>query len=88
MPKIGAPAGGEIEDRLAQAPAIDQLAHRRALAAGQDQPGDVVEIGRQAHRHPLDADGAERLEMLPERPLEGEDADSSSVERLSVVAAA
>ena len=51
-------AVGEVEDRLAQAPALDELAHRRALAAGQDQPADAVEVGRLAHADALDADRA------------------------------
>ena len=66
---------GEVEDRLAQAPALDELAHRRALAAGQDQAADALEVGRLAHAHALDADGGERVEMLAERALERQDAD-------------
>ena len=33
---------GEVEDRLAQPPALDELAHRRALAARQDQAADAL----------------------------------------------
>ena len=66
---------GQVEDRVVQAPALDELAHRRALATGQDQPADVGEIGRFAHANPLHADGAEGLEVFAERPLEGEDPD-------------
>ena len=65
----------QVEDRLAQAPAVDELAHRRALAAGQDEAGEAVEVGRQAHLDALDADLAQHGEVLGERTLDGEDAD-------------
>ena len=71
----GAAGRGQVEDRLVEPPALDQLAHRRALAAGQDEPADVGEIGRFAHANPLHADGAKDIEVFAERPLEGEDAD-------------
>jgi hypothetical protein len=58
-----------------QAPALDELAHRGALATGQDQPARVREIGWLAHADPLHADGAEGLEVFAERPLQGEDPD-------------
>ena len=40
---------GEVEDRVAQPPAIDELAHRRRLPAGQDEPVETIEVVRQAH---------------------------------------
>ena len=66
---------GEVEDRLAQAPAVDEPAHRRALAARDDQAVDVVEIRGQAHLDGLHADGAQGRDMLGEGPLEGQDPD-------------
>ena len=74
-PEDGRARLGEVEDRLAQAPALDEPAHRRALAAGQDQAAEALEVGRLAHANTLDADGGERVEMLAERPLEGQDPD-------------
>ena len=62
-------AVGELEDRLVEPPALDELAHRRALAAGQDEPADAFEVGRLAHADALHADGAERVEVFAERPL-------------------
>ena len=67
--------GGEGEDRLGEAPAGDQAAHRRGLAARDDQPVDVLELLRQAHLDGLHADRVEGGDMLCERPLEGEDSD-------------
>jgi hypothetical protein len=66
---------GQIEDRLTEPPALDELAHRRALATGQDQATDVVEVGRFTDTDALDPDRRERIEMLAERTLQGEDAD-------------
>ena len=74
-PEDRRPAVGEVEDGLAQAPALDELAHGRALAARQDEAGDAVEVGRLAHAHAVHADRAERVEVLAERPLQGEDPD-------------
>ena len=68
-------ARGQVEDRLAETPALDQLTHRRAFAARQDQAGDIVEIARQAHRNALHADRGEGSKMLAEGPLEGQDTD-------------
>ena len=56
-------------------PALDELAHGRALAAGQDEPGDAVEVGGFAHANAVHADGAERIEVLAECPLEGKHTD-------------
>ena len=64
VPKIGAPLAGQFEDRLAQAPLIDQLAHSRALAAGNDQSRHALEIGGQAHRNRLDAELAQDGNVL------------------------
>src|SRR3954447_14334134 len=62
----------QIEDRLAEVPAIDELTHRRALAAGDDEPRNTGQILGQPDWHARHADGPERVEMLAERPLEGE----------------
>jgi hypothetical protein len=40
---------GQRHDRLAQVPAGHELAHRRALAAGQDQAGEPLEVLGQAN---------------------------------------
>src|SRR5262245_23407900 len=37
----------QVEDRLTQSPLVDQLAHGRALAAGEDQPADALEVAGQ-----------------------------------------
>src|SRR5262245_28519297 len=68
-------ARGEVQDRAPQAPAVDQLPHRGRLAARDDQPGDPVQVGRQAHGDAVDADRLERREMLAERPLQRQDSD-------------
>jgi hypothetical protein len=52
------------------------VAHRRALAARQDEAGHAVEVGRQPDGNPLDADRAERLKVFSECPLQGKDSDS------------
>ena len=66
---------GQVQDRLGEPPAADEAAHRRALAAGQDQPVDVDEILRQAHLHALDADRGERGHVLAEGALQRQHAD-------------
>src|SRR5258706_4378402 len=68
-------ARGQVEDRLAKSPALDQLTHRGAFAAGQDQAGNIVEIARQAHRNALDADRGKGPEVLPEGALKREYTD-------------
>ena len=66
---------GEVKDRLGEAPALDQPAHRRALAARQDQPLDLAQVARQAHLDPLDADGGERRHVLAKGALQRQHAD-------------
>ena len=68
-------ARGKVQDRPAHPPAVDQPAHGRALAPGQDQAVDVLEMLRQAHLDRLHADGAQDREMLGEGALEGQHAD-------------
>ena len=76
VPSIGAPRRGEVEDRVAQAPAVDELAHRRGLAAGQDEPVETVEIGRAgAPSRAVDTERVEHRPMLGEGTLDGEDPD-------------
>src|SRR4051794_14198249 len=66
---------GELEDRLLEAPAVDQAAHRRRLATGQDQSIETLEIGRQPNLDGLHADRAERRNVLRKVTLDCEDAD-------------
>jgi len=54
---------------------MDEAAHGRALAARQDQALDPVEVRREAHLDPLDADRGEGGHVLPEGALEGQHAD-------------
>ena len=65
----------QVEDRLAQPPAVDELAHRGALAAGQDQPAEPLEVLGQANGDRLDAELPEDRDVLGERALDGENAD-------------
>ncbi len=55
---------------------LRELADRRALAAGDDERVDVVELFRPAHVDAIGADGAQRAEVLAEVALEAEDADA------------
>src|SRR6185437_12343148 len=66
---------GQVEDRLVEPPPIDQLAHRRALAAGQDQTAHALEIGWLTDADALDADRLERVEVLAEGALKRQNAD-------------
>src|SRR3990170_3639298 len=65
----------EFQDRLTQAPPVDEAALGGGFPAGQDQPAEILELGRQAHLDALDADGLEDRHVLGERPLDGEDPD-------------
>ena len=75
VPKSGAPVAGEVEQRLAQRPAVDEPAHRGRLAARQDQAAEALEIGRQAHLDRLDADRVEHARRAPRIALDREDPD-------------
>ena len=66
---------GQVEDRLVEAPALDELAHRRALATRQDEPADALQVGRLAHAHTVHPDRVKRVEVLSEGPLQGQDSD-------------
>ena len=68
-------SSGQVEDRFAQAPAQDQVAHRGAFAARQDQPADAVQVRGQAHLDALHADRGEGVEMLPEGALQRQNPD-------------
>ena len=65
----------ERDDRLAEPVGIDQAAHRRRLAAGQDERVEVDEVARQAHLDRLGADVADRGHVLAHGALQGEHAD-------------
>ncbi len=60
------PAGGE------------QPGHRGALAAGQHDRIEPVEVGRRAHHRGVDAESFEPLAMEVERALQGEYADDQT----------
>ena len=61
--------------RLPQPERAGELVHHRRLAAGDDQPGDPVELALAPHRHRLGAERREHREVLAEVALEGEDPD-------------
>src|SRR5688572_6615762 len=58
---------------------LRELADRGALAAGDDQRVDVVELLRPAHVDTVGADLAQRIQVLAEIALEAEDADASGL---------
>ena len=66
-PEDRSTARGEVEDRCVESPALDELAHRRALATRQDEPADAFEIGRLAHANTLDADVRARALEMPRK---------------------
>ncbi len=75
---------GQAHDRLAEPPAGDELAHRRALAAGQDQPGKALEILGQANRNRLDADRSKGPDMLDDGAVERQYANSHYALRVRI----
>ena len=60
---------------------LRELADRRALAAGDDERVDVVELLRPPHVDTVGADLAQPIEVLAEIALEAEDADASGLGR-------
>ena len=72
--------GRERADRLVEAVQAHQAHHRGRLAARDDQPVEAVELLRQAHLDPLDAEATQHRDVLTERSLQGEDADSHGCE--------
>src|SRR5439155_19726575 len=75
----------DLEDRLAGAvelldgghevPRLHELQQGRRLAPGDDEPLDVVELGRLSHLDRLDAAFLQRFGVEREVALEGEDPD-------------
>ena len=68
--------GRERVQRGHQAVGRGQLADGRALAAGDDQAVEPVQILRQPHFHRLYAQRAQDVDVFDKGPLQGEDADS------------
>ena len=66
----------ERADRLVEAVQAHQAHHRGRLAARDDQAVEAVELLRQAHLDPLDAEATQHRDVLAERSLQCEDADS------------
>src|SRR5450759_3083121 len=66
----------QLHDRLSKPPAGDELAHGRTLAAGKDQPGNALEVPRQAHQNGLYADGPKGPDMLDDGAVERQYANS------------
>src|SRR3970040_1955359 len=60
------PRGRQLEDRIPQSPAGDELSYGRALAPGHDQAGYAPEVRGQAGPHALDADLAQDGEGVGE----------------------
>src|SRR5262249_36833460 len=70
------PAGrGERLERRLEAAAGDEAELRRALAAGEDEPVEIVEVGGGADEARGQPGGLERLGVRVEAALEGEDTD-------------
>src|SRR5258706_9697681 len=80
-PGAGAPhrhAAGDPFPQLRDDPVpLGELADGRALAAGDDQRVDVVELIRPAHITCLGTDAGQNAQVLGEVALETEDADAS-----------
>ena len=62
-------------DRLAEAVRVEEAAHRRRLAPGQDQRVEIDEVTREAHLDGLGADLANGGDVLAHRALDGEHPD-------------
>ena len=62
-------------DRLHQFPAVEQLAHRRALTTGKNQTIDAVEIYGKSHFACLNAKFLEHANVFGEIALDCKDAD-------------
>ena len=50
VPEHGRARRGQVEDGVAQPPAVDELAHRRRLATGQDEARETLEVVRAGAR--------------------------------------
>src|SRR5690606_11961370 len=66
----------ELHHRRIEFVRAHELHHRRRLPAGDDHPGQAIEVPRQAHLHHLGAETLERQPMLAERPLQRQHADA------------
>ena len=77
-PEQRRPGAGQREDRITEAVDVDQLAHGRRLAPGQDQRVEVDEIARQADLDRFGADVADGGQVLADVTLQGEHADARS----------
>jgi len=74
-PEHGPPRGRECADGLDQPVVGHELAHRRALAARDDQAVDLVEPRGQADLDGLGAERPQHPDVFAESPLQGEHAD-------------
>ena len=78
-PCAGAPhgesVGGHVSQGVEQAGASHQLRDGRALAPGNDQPIQPDQILREPHLGGGSSQAAERLVVLAEIPLQGQDTD-------------
>ena len=70
------PRRGQVGDGLAETPAVDELALRRALAARQDEAGQAFEVLGQADFETLDTELAQDGQVLGEGTLDGEHPDA------------
>ncbi len=76
----GAAAGAEVAQGLLEAVAEDEPGDGRALAAGDDERVDLVELGDLADLADGMAHGFEHLAVLAEVALEGEHANGLALE--------
>ena len=77
-PEHGAAALRELLDRLDQLVPDETFRDRRALAAGQDQRGEAIEMFRREHTPALGTEALEGGQVLLDVPLDPEDADDRS----------
>ena len=75
MPQVGLPLGHPIAQRLDQSPALGDQAHGRALAAGNHQAVEAVQLFGLAHFNRLNAQPAKQFDMFGKCALQGQHAD-------------
>ena len=74
-PKTGHAGGDPLAQRAGQVEELGQLPDRGGLAAGDDQPGRLGQVGRPAHRQRAGACQFQRAQVLGHIPLERQHPD-------------
>jgi hypothetical protein len=69
------PLASQVQDRLSQAPAVDELAHGRGFATWHDKSVESFEVLRQAHGDGLRSERGEHGLMFGKSSLDAENAD-------------